>query len=104
MTIDYIFQAKSYWGGTVKVSANQIQSTLQKYILADGMHIIYDMDKSHHSYIVDAATGKEYIDLFSFFATQPIAHNHPKIIDPEFREKIARVALHRPTLVRHLCR
>lgn len=80
------------------VLPNQIQSTLQKYILADGMHIIYDMDKSHHSYIVDAATGKEYIDMFSFFATQPVAHNHPKIIAPEFREKIARLALHRPTL------
>jgi L-lysine 6-transaminase len=82
----------------VKIPANQIQSTLQKYILADGMHIIYDMDRSHDSYIVDGASGKEYLDLFSFFATQPVAHNHPKIIDPVFREKIARIALHRPTL------
>lgn len=82
----------------MKIPANQIQSTLQKYILADGMHIIYDMDRSHDSYIVDGASGKEYLDLFSFFATQPVAHNHPKIIDPVFREKIARIALHRPTL------
>jgi len=82
----------------VKISAKEIQPTLQKYILADGMHIVYDMDRSHGSYIVDAVTGKEYIDLFSFFATQPVAHNHPKIIDPAFREKIARIALHRPTL------
>lgn len=82
----------------MKITPKEIQPTLQKYILADGMHLVYDMDRSHGSYIVDAANGKEYVDLFSFFATQPIAHNHPKIIDPTFKEKIARIALHRPTL------
>ena len=82
----------------VKITPKEIQPTLQKHILADGMHLIYDMDRSHGSYIVDATSGKEYVDLFSFFATQPVAHNHPKIIDPEFKEKIGRIALHRPTL------
>ena len=89
---------KTQFGGFMSISANQVQSTLQKHILADGMRAIFDADHSHGSYLKDAKTGKEYLDLFSFFATQPIAFNHPKINNPEFREKLGRLAMHRPTL------
>lgn len=82
----------------MNVPANQVPSILQKYILADGMRPIFDTDKSHGSYLHDASSGKEYLDLFSFFATQPIAYNHPKVNNPSFREKMARIALFRPTL------
>ena len=80
------------------VSASNIPSVLRKYILADGMEPIFDIDESHGSYLRDAKTGKDYIDLFSFFATQPISFNHPKINNPTFKEKLARVALCRPSL------
>ena len=82
----------------MSVDAKQVPSILQKYILADGMRPIFDMDKSHGSYMMDGSSGKELLDLFSFFATQPVAYNHPKINNPAFREKMGRLALHRPTL------
>jgi L-lysine 6-transaminase len=82
----------------MSLDAKQVPSILQKYILADGMRPIFDMDKSHGSYMVDGSSGKELLDLFSFFATQPVAYNHPKINTPAFREKMGRIALHRPTL------
>lgn len=82
----------------MSISPKEVQSHLQKHILADGMHAIFDADQSHGSYLKDASTGKEYLDLFSFFATQPIAFNHPKVNTPAFREKLGRLALHRPTL------
>lgn len=82
----------------MSIPAKQVPTILQKYILADGMRPIFDMDQSHDSYLLDGSSGKEYLDLFSFFATQPVAYNHPKINNPAFREKMGRIALHRPTL------
>ena len=82
----------------MSIPAKQVPEVLQKYILADGMRPIFDMDKSHDSYMVDGSSGKELLDLFSFFATQPVAYNHPKINNPAFREKMGRIAIHRPTL------
>lgn len=75
-----------------------VHSTLSKYILADGLDMVWDLDKSQGSYIHDAKSGKSYLDLFSFFASQPIAFNHPKLNTPEFREKMGHYSLHRPSL------
>ncbi|MCB1198263.1 MAG: L-lysine 6-transaminase, partial [Deltaproteobacteria bacterium] len=80
------------------MKAENVHSTLSKYILADGMNIVWDVEKSHGSYLYDAKSKKEYLDLFSFFASQPIAFNHPKLATVEFKEKMARHSLHRPSL------
>ena len=41
-------------------------------MLADGMEQVIDLKKSHGSWMVDARDGKEYVDLFSMFATLSI--------------------------------
>ncbi len=46
--------------------------------------------------MVDALEGKEYLDCYSYFASLPIGHNHPKMADPEFRETLLRSALSNP--------
>jgi len=71
---------------------------LHHYILADGLPIAFDARRSHGPYFVDAKTGESYLDLFSFFATQPIGFNHPKLNTAEFREKLGSLAIHRPSL------
>jgi L-lysine 6-transaminase len=55
------------------------------------------MEKSHGAYIVDAVTGKEYIDFFTFFASIPLAYNHPKLKEPDFLEKLTIAAIHKPS-------
>ncbi|MCB0326860.1 MAG: L-lysine 6-transaminase [Bdellovibrionales bacterium] len=77
---------------------SKIHETLQKYILADGLRPVFDVEKSHGSYLFDASSGKEFLDLFSFFATQPVAFNHPMLRSGDFTEKIAKHAIHRPSL------
>ncbi|MCU0692592.1 MAG: L-lysine 6-transaminase [Polyangiaceae bacterium] len=68
-----------------QVPAAQVVSTLKKHILADGFHVIIDLEKSHGSFIHDAVTGKEILDFYSYFASLPVGHNHPKIVgDAEF--------------------
>ena len=64
---------------------------LKKYILTDGFHVVADIKKSHDSWIVDAETGKEYLDCYSQFASQALGWNHPYM--DMFKERIESVAL-----------
>lgn len=52
--------------------------TLSKYVLTDKSNITIDLDKSHGSWLVDD-TGRERLDLFSQYASQPLGWNHPKV-------------------------
>lgn len=74
-----------------------------KYILVDHFNLIYDIKNSHGNFIVDKNTGKEYLDAFSFIASNPIGHNHPKLSEPEFEEKLLRCAKVNPSNSDILC-
>jgi L-lysine 6-transaminase len=80
---------------TVKVS--DVFETLKKSMLVDGYPLVVDLEKSHDSWIVDARDGTEYLDFFSYFATNPLGHNHPKINTPEFKRYMGEVAIHNPS-------
>lgn len=82
---------------TTDLAPKQVHSTLKRHMLADGLDFVLDLDASHGSWLVDARNGREYLDLFTFFASNPIGMNHPRINTPEFIEKIGRVALHKPS-------
>jgi L-lysine 6-transaminase len=81
----------------VRVEASQVHEVLGRYMLADGMPLVLDLEKSHGSIIHDARTGRDLIDLFSFFASQPIGVNHPRMTDPETQALLGRVATQKPT-------
>jgi len=72
-------------------------STLSKYMLVDGFDVIVDLRKSKGSYIVDARSGKRYLDFFTFVASSPVGMNHPKLTTPEFLAKLGRVAVNKPS-------
>lgn len=76
--------------------ADKVHETLKKHILADGYPIVLDLENSRGSYIVDARDGERYLDLASFFGSQPIGYNHPEINNDEFIQKIGRAALCKP--------
>jgi L-lysine 6-transaminase len=80
----------------VNLSPNDVHTTIAKYMLADGEHLIVDLQGSHGARLRDAATGREYLDYYAYFASQPIGHNHPKLRTPAFMERLAGVALHNP--------
>lgn len=81
----------------LQINAQDVHSTLGKRILAGGYPFVYDHRRSEGSYLVDRVTGARYLDLFSFFASSPLTHNHPKLRTPEFREKMADLALINPS-------
>jgi len=80
----------------VSVPSDQVFPILERNILVDGFHIVIDLQQSHGSVMVDALEGKEYLDCYTYFATLPIGHNHPKLADPEFRESLMTAALANP--------
>jgi len=80
----------------MSVAAEKVREILGQNILADGFDTIQDLDKSHGSWIVDERNGKEYLDMFSMFASGAIGYNHPRVV--ENQDILGRVALSKPTL------
>ena len=79
----------------MKISSNKIRKEIGKSILADGMNPIIDLEKSHGSWLVDARDGKQYLDLFSMFASMPVGYNHPYMI--ENKDRLLSSAINKPT-------
>lgn len=67
---------------TIKTS--EVFPLLEKSILADGFDVVMDFEKSHGARFYDAKHQREYIDFFSFFASNPIGYNHAKLNDSDF--------------------
>jgi len=78
-------------------SPDKTFDTLKKHMLVDGFDVVIDFEKSRGNTIVDARTGRQYLDMFSMVASQPIGMNHPALTDEVFMRRIARVAIHNPT-------
>ncbi|MEM6992502.1 MAG: L-lysine 6-transaminase [Myxococcota bacterium] len=76
-------------GAPYSTRPNAVRETLGRWILTDGMPLVYDTARSHDAFIVDAVTGDEYLDMFSFFASMPLGHNHPGLSDPAYLERLA---------------
>ncbi|PRZ41146.1 L-lysine 6-transaminase precursor [Antricoccus suffuscus] len=90
-------EAQSAYPTSASVRPDDVLDTLGKHILVDGFHLVLDLDKSHGSRMVDAATGQEYLDFYTMFASLPIGHNHPGIAgDPAFVDYLGAVARSKP--------
>ena len=81
----------------MSVRTTDVHDVLGRTMLADGYPIVVDLEKSHGSYIVDARSGDEYLDFFSYFATNPLGHNHPRVNNPEFKKMMGEIAIHNPS-------
>jgi len=80
-----------------KVHVDEVHDVLDQSILKDGFPFVVDLQASEGSYLVDARGGRRYLDFFNYFATQPIGHNHPAMLEPQWLEELARVASTKPS-------
>jgi len=80
----------------VAIEPGEVHRMLGHYMLTDGERLVIDLQGSHGPYFRDAATGREYLDFYAHFASQPIGHNHPSMDTPAFRQRIADVAIYNP--------
>lgn len=78
--------------------AVSVRETLKKHILADGYPMVLDMDASRGIHLRDAESGRTLVDLFSFYASNPLGMNHPGLTeDEDFRERLMDAALNKVT-------
>ncbi len=78
------------------VQPAEVHSVLARHMLADGYEIVMDLEKSRGSWVFDSRRGRNVLDFFTNFASVPIGYNHPRLDNPEFREKLATVAVNKP--------
>ena len=82
----------------VRVNAADVQSVLARHMLVDGFDITLDLENSTGGYIYDSKRKKNYIDFFTFVASNPLGMNHPKLRTDEFIRRIGEVAITKPSL------
>jgi len=75
-----------------QVPPRQVVAELEKHILVDGFKLVFDLERSRGGRFVDASTGRELIDLYSFYASTPIGHNHPHFDRPEVQADLLAAA------------
>lgn len=64
-------------------------------MLVDGYPLVIDLERSSGSIVRDRISGKELLDFFSFFASNPIGLNHPRMVADEMQTKLARAGTFR---------
>ena len=77
--------------------AERVREVIGKHMLADGFQLVLDLKNSFRNKIVDERNGDEYIDFFTFFASNPLGMNHPKLNSDETREILGYAAVNRPS-------
>jgi L-lysine 6-transaminase len=92
-----VLPARSHSTGPV-VRPDQVHEVLGRSILADGLDIVLDVERSVGSHLVDARTGARMLDMFTFFASSALGMNHPALAeDPDFRAELAAAAVNKPS-------
>lgn len=81
-----------------EIPARQVHDVLGRNMLADGMDLVLDLERSRGSVLVDARDGRRYLDMFTFFASSALGMNHPALADDEtFRAELAQAAVNKPS-------
>lgn len=77
------------------IAPEQVRKTIGTHMLADGMEPVIDLERSHGSWLVNARDGREYLDLFSMFASLSLGYNHPKVVAQ--KDRLLQAAINKPT-------
>lgn len=71
--------------------------TLREHLLVDGLPLVLDLERSRGTRLIDQAGGAEYLDMFTFFASNALGMNHPGLSDPEFTADLLTAARNKPS-------
>lgn len=77
------------------ITADEVFPSIERWMLRDGYDIVVDMDRSKGSHVIDARTGDDWLDFYTFFASAPFGINHDRLTTDEFKEKIFRAAVNK---------
>ena len=81
----------------VQIPPSQVHSALAGHLIGDALDLVLDLRRSRGSRLVDARTGRRYLDFYTFFASAPLGLNPAGIVDdPSFLAELAAVAANKP--------
>jgi len=80
-----------------EIGADQVKKIISSHMLADGLPMVLDLRRSSGMKLYDLSTGKEFLDFFGFFASNPVGVNHPDMLDPAFIDEMKWAALNKVT-------
>jgi L-lysine 6-transaminase len=85
-------------GAFASIPPQCVRQILERHVLVDGFDFILDLQQSSGSWIIDAATGKAYLDLFTFYSSSALGLNPPQLVnDSEFMRRLATAAVNKPS-------
>lgn len=80
------------------IPPSNVRETLRKHLITDGLDMVLDLKKSKGLYLHDSAHNIDYLDFFTFFASNPLGMNHDRLAgDPDFVMKLGEVAINKPS-------
>ncbi len=79
------------------INAGNTLETLKKHMLVDGFDMVLDLQKSSGSMLHDSKHNRTYIDMFTFFASNPIGFNHPRMKESGFLARLTASAVVKPS-------
>src|ERR1043165_4153025 len=80
------------------LAAGEVRDVLGRSLLTDGLDFVLDLERSRGACLVDARSGKRYLDMFTFFASSALGMNHPALADDEdLRAELALAAVNKPS-------
>jgi len=79
------------------VRPHEVHERLAKHILADGLNIVMDLERSQGARLFDSLRGRGMLDMFGCFSTVPLGYNHPKMMQPAFQRRLMTAAVNKPS-------
>ncbi|MFH0781841.1 MAG: L-lysine 6-transaminase [Pseudomonadota bacterium] len=76
------------------ILAQDVKKIIGKHLLADGMDLIVDLEKSKGSWFVDQRNGNRYLDCFSMFASMAVGYNHDGLL--AIKDVLGTLAVQKP--------
>lgn len=83
--------------GYVKTSAEAVRQVISRYMVADGLDLVLDLERSRGIHLFDAKRQEYFLDFFSFYATNPVGLNHPRLTDESTIRELGTVAVQKPS-------
>ena len=80
-----------------KITSDNASEVISQHMLSDVLPLIVDLEGSCGNYLKCAKSGDTFLDAASYFASNPLGHNHAGMSEPDFERKLLRAAKTKPS-------
>ncbi|MFB3906610.1 MAG: L-lysine 6-transaminase [Acidobacteriota bacterium] len=81
----------------MRTSAEAVRQVISRYMVADGLDLVLDLERSRGVRLFDAKRQEYFLDFFSFYATNPVGLNHPRLTAESTLRELGTVAVQKPS-------